>query len=198
MNKSYSKSTIIAASAMGSLITLFPTIAMAQVGTTDTGITSADIAVSTAAGAGLFTSLMILWIIIAVIGTIFFIFWIFMLIDVLKRKNWHDANQKNLWMILLIVSVFIGLYGIAAIVYYFAVKRALDKESPKPNTVNNAVDSPGSANDPSPVATDVPPSVTSAPSMSAPVSPTVEKSEPGVTPPEPSTDNTTTPPKTTE
>jgi drug/metabolite transporter (DMT)-like permease len=48
--------------------------------------------------------------------------WVFMLIDVLKRTNWHDENEKILWIVLLLVVGQIG-----AIAYYFAIYRERGK-----------------------------------------------------------------------
>ena len=87
-----------------------------------------DVAAATTATAGLAAGLLIIWGVVAVIVIALFIFWIVMLIDVFKRKNWQDEGQKNLWMIIMIVSLFVSLYGLAAIIYYFVVKRALDKK----------------------------------------------------------------------
>jgi hypothetical protein len=49
-----------------------------------------------------------------------------MLIDAFKRTNWQDENQKNLWLVILIVSIFVGFSWLAAILYYVIIKRALD------------------------------------------------------------------------
>lgn len=49
----------------------------------------------------------------------FLILWIVMLIDCFKRQ----FEQRNTWLIILIIGFFIGYYPIAAIVYYFMVKR---------------------------------------------------------------------------
>ena len=57
-----------------------------------------------------------------------FIFWIVMLVDALKRTNWASESDKTLWTIVLAVSLPMGLFGIASIVYYFVVKRPLDKK----------------------------------------------------------------------
>lgn len=115
--------------AAGLLASLAPMAAKAQ-DDSSVMINSADVATATAAStatAGLAVGLLIVWGVIAVLGLALFIFWIVMLIDVFKRTNWQDESQKNLWMIIMIVSLFVGLYGLAAIIYYFVVKRALDK-----------------------------------------------------------------------
>ena len=87
--------------------------------------TSSSDAAAGAAFAGVF---LIFWLVFLAVALGFFIFWIFMLIDAFKRTNWTDDNQKNMWIIVLIVGFVVGLSGIAAIVYYFAVKRVLDKK----------------------------------------------------------------------
>jgi hypothetical protein len=98
---------------------------------TDYTVTStADTAAATAAGGALLGGLLIFWLVFAVIGLALFIFWIFMLIDCIKRTNWKQESDKNLWLILLIVGLVIGVGPIAAIVYYFAVKRQLDAKKP--------------------------------------------------------------------
>lgn len=87
---------------------------------------------TTAASAG-FLGLVGVWLVFAlvvfVISIALFIFWIVMLIDVFKRTNWQDEGQKNLWMILMIGSIFVGLSGLVAVIYYFVIKKALDKGS---------------------------------------------------------------------
>jgi len=56
----------------------------------------------------------------------FLAFIIWMLIDCLNRDE-KDFKDKTLWLILLVVGIFCGYSGILSIVYYFAVKRKLDK-----------------------------------------------------------------------
>lgn len=118
----------------GALTLLAPLAARAQ-DDASSGLTSTDaVAVTTAstAGAGLAIGVMILIGIFAIVGLALFILWIFMLIDAFKRTNWQDESQKNLWIIILIVSFFLSLNGLAAIIYYFVVKRGLDKGSKTP------------------------------------------------------------------
>lgn len=66
------------------------------------------------------------------------VFWVVMLIDALQRKNWRDDSQKNLWIILLIGSFFVSMTWLAAVVYYFAIRKALGKASPGPAAVEEA------------------------------------------------------------
>lgn len=56
----------------------------------------------------------------------FLAFVIWMLIDCIKRDE-KDFKDRTLWLILLIVGIFCGYSGILSIVYYFAIKRKLDK-----------------------------------------------------------------------
>ncbi len=65
------------------------------------------------AGWGIF---IIIWWIIALAA---FIFWVVMLIDVIKRTDWKDSNEKTLWIILVIVLGVIG-----ALAYLFVIKMA--------------------------------------------------------------------------
>lgn len=88
-----------------------------------TTTSSGDAAAGAAIG-GVFLVFMLIFIALAFA---LFIFWIFMLIDAFKRTNWKDDSQKNMWIIILIVGFVVGFSGIAAIIYYFAVKRSLDK-----------------------------------------------------------------------
>lgn len=74
-----------------------------------------------------FGPLFILFVLaVAAIALGLFVLWVVMLVDALQRKNWQDETQKNVWVIVLIVSFFAGFSWVAAIVYYFAVKRQLD------------------------------------------------------------------------
>lgn len=85
---------------------------------------SSDAASTAAAGTlfgGVFIVGMLIWLVSFAVGIAAFIFWIFMLIDVFKRTNWKQENDKTLWIIIVIL---LGVLG--AIVYYFAVKRELD------------------------------------------------------------------------
>ena len=56
---------------------------------------------------------------ICVLAIGFLIFWIMMVIDCAKRE-WPE---KNTWLIILLVSILIQLHWLAALVYYFTVKR---------------------------------------------------------------------------
>lgn len=51
------------------------------------------------------------------------IFWLFMLIHVIK----HDSPNKTIWLVVLIVSLFLGFAPLAAIVYFFAEKKKADQ-----------------------------------------------------------------------
>jgi hypothetical protein len=71
--------------------------------------------------AGMFAGIMMLfflaWIVfmaIAVLGTIF---WIFMIVDVAKR-TFKNESDKVLWILIVVLAGLIG-----AIIYYFVVKK---------------------------------------------------------------------------
>lgn len=46
------------------------------------------------------------------------IFWVLMVIDATKRQ-W---SERNMWLIVLWLSLFFGLYFVSALLYYFLVK----------------------------------------------------------------------------
>ena len=75
----------------------------------------------------IFAGLGIFILVVIVVGAVFFIFWLLMFIDCLKR----EFKDKTLWIVILLGSWVMGIGWIAAIVYYFVVKRSLDK-TPKP------------------------------------------------------------------
>ena len=128
------------ASGAGVIASLAPLAAKAQ-NDYNSGF-STTAATDNTASAGLAISFLIIWGIFSIIGIALFIFWIFMLVDVFKRTNWQDDGQKNLWMIVLIVSLFIGLSGIASIIYYFVVKKPLDKAGKTPPSTPQAPQAP--------------------------------------------------------
>ena len=71
---------------------------------------------------------------VIVVALFFLAFWIIMLIDCIQRKpeEFPDGgeNAKTIWIVILAVTFFIGnLSGIAAIVYYFVVKRKMPRKS---------------------------------------------------------------------
>ncbi len=91
---------------------------MAQELDWDWEYTAEDEAAAAIAG-GLGIGLIILWLVFAAIGLFFFIFWIIMLVDCVKRQ----FPERGMWLAILIISIFIGLSWLAAIIYYFVVKR---------------------------------------------------------------------------
>lgn len=74
-----------------------------------------DSGASTALGVGL----MVVAGIFGLIGLAFFIFEIIMIIDCVKR----DFENRTVWLVVLIAGLFFGFGWIAAIIYYFTVKR---------------------------------------------------------------------------
>lgn len=56
----------------------------------------------------------------------FFAFVIWMLVDCINREE-KDFKDRTLWIIILVIGIFAGYSGILSIVYYFTVKKELDK-----------------------------------------------------------------------
>ncbi|MBA3678754.1 PLDc N-terminal domain-containing protein [Candidatus Saccharibacteria bacterium] len=103
----------------GSLAVFAPIAAHAATYTSDYSADTAS--TGAAAGVGIF---LIIWMLFWLAISIFFlVFWILMLMDVVKRTNWKQESDKTLWLILVIL-----LGGLGAVIYYFAVKRELDKK----------------------------------------------------------------------
>ncbi len=104
------------------------------------GILLADAAEDYAAVAGssIFAGLAGLWICAVVlailVGLFFLVIWIIALVDCAQRKNneFPDGgeNAKTIWLVILIVTFFIGnLHGIAAIIYYFMVMKKMPRKT---------------------------------------------------------------------
>ncbi len=86
-----------------------------------------DSAPLTTGEASIALGILVLIVVICAVALAFFIFWIFMLVDALKRTNWKQESDKNLWTVILIASLFVSLNGIAAILYYFIVRKPMGK-----------------------------------------------------------------------
>lgn len=66
----------------------------------------------------------ILFGILLVVLTLMFIVW--MLVDCIRREE-KDFKDRTLWIVLLVLGIFSGYSLIISIIYYFAIKRELDK-----------------------------------------------------------------------
>lgn len=66
----------------------------------------------------------LIFIPLIIFGIIFFIWWVFCLIHAIKHE---DIPDRTVWLIVLIGGFFLGFSGIAAVIYYFAVKRPYQK-----------------------------------------------------------------------
>ena len=105
--------------ASGSLAALLPQAVLAQ----DYDYTySTSNELTTSQATGLAVGFLIFFAVIAIIGLVSLIFWILMLVHATK----NDIPDKNMWIVILIVGLVVGLGLIAAIVYYFAVKKKFD------------------------------------------------------------------------
>lgn len=78
-----------------------------------------DSAVMPALGFGFVIILGIIFLIIAGLSIFFLVFWILMLVDCIRR----EFPDRDIWLAILIISFFLGLYWLAVIVYYFTVKK---------------------------------------------------------------------------
>lgn len=66
------------------------------------------------------------WILVMLLSLCSVAFSIWMLIDCIRREE-SNFKDKTLWTILLSVGLFLGYSLIISVVYYFVVKRDLDK-----------------------------------------------------------------------
>jgi len=66
------------------------------------------------------------WILVMLLSLCSVAFSIWMLIDCIRREE-SNFKDKTLWTILLAVGLFLGYSLIISVVYYFVVKRELDK-----------------------------------------------------------------------
>ena len=81
-------------------------------------LANASIAVS-AGSTALLGGLLVFWIIAIIIGLVFFIWWIVLLIDLTKR----DFPQKQTYMIIMILGLFLGFVWLVDLIYYFGIVR---------------------------------------------------------------------------
>jgi hypothetical protein len=102
---------------------------------------TANVDVSEGAVAGLVAALGGLIFLVVIIGIAFFVFWVVMLVDAATRdeKSFKEvgAGEKTIWLLVLVLSMFLGLSWLAAILYYFIVrKKAKSLEAPKDSKKN--------------------------------------------------------------
>src|SRR5690606_39088261 len=51
--------------------------------------------------------------------------WILSIIDILKRDNWKNENDKVVWLVLVLLVNIVSIY------YYFFYRKQLDAQSPQ-------------------------------------------------------------------
>ncbi len=72
-----------------------------------------------ALGLGVIVLIFLIWLVVIAVGLFFLILWIVMLVDCIKR----DFPERGMWLAILIISFFLGLSWLVAIIYYFVVKK---------------------------------------------------------------------------
>lgn len=117
--------TLTQAGALGGVMALAPVAALAaEYNSYDYPTTTTT---SSAAAGGATAAVVIIFVLLYIAFIAFCLgIWIWMLVDVIKRDNWKQESDKTLWI--LIVAL---LGAIGAVIYYFAVKRPLDKGKKK-------------------------------------------------------------------
>ncbi len=80
-----------------------------------------------AVGVGIGIFAVVCWIFFAMIGIFLLVVWIITIVDCARRKNEEfpdgGENAKTIWLVVLLVTWIVGLWWVAAIVYYFMVMR---------------------------------------------------------------------------
>ncbi|MFZ3062744.1 MAG: hypothetical protein WA148_03250 [Actinomycetota bacterium] len=73
---------------------------------------------------------------IVILALAFLVFWILMLVDCIQRDEkdfpGSTGNSKVVWLVILLASWVFSLYWVAAILYYFLVKRKAEAEKTPP------------------------------------------------------------------
>jgi predicted membrane protein len=94
----------------------------------------------TSSGSMFFVVLVALVLGLLLVGLMIFLFvlWVMMLIDALTRTDWRSDDERMVWTIVLILSLFVQLWGITAVVYYYVIKqprKLIDKKYPEAEIV---------------------------------------------------------------
>jgi len=96
---------------MAVMAVLLPSIASAQSPAASVDATGVDGAV--------FGGAIVFIVLLTLVSLGVFVFWVLMVIDCLKR----DWPGKVLWLILLVGGLFLGINWLAAVFYFFMVKK---------------------------------------------------------------------------
>lgn len=99
-------------------------LALLAQATEDFSDTTVDLSTTdTAAATGIIAGLGVFFLVFVVIGIALLIFNIWMLIDCAgKKETDFPNNNKNMWLILLIVGLIFSFGWIVALIYYFSIK----------------------------------------------------------------------------
>lgn len=61
------------------------------------------------------------------------VIWILSIIDIIKRENWKNENDKIIWLLLVVFVNIVSLY------YYFFYRKSLDRQAGDTKTVKTEV-----------------------------------------------------------
>jgi magnesium-transporting ATPase (P-type) len=82
--------------------------------------------------AGLVATLGVFFFVVIILVMLALAFWIWMLVDAIKREESSyeklGSGEKNLWVILLIVSLFFSFNFIMALMFYFVIFQKSKKQ----------------------------------------------------------------------
>lgn len=92
------------------------------------------------------------WCCMGIFGLVFlllFVLWVVMLIDALQRQEWEfpgsKGSSKTTWIVILLVSIVLSMYPVAALLYYFMVYRKIKRGTMPPPAGTGAPGQPGYA-----------------------------------------------------
>ncbi len=126
---------ILATAGVGVLALMAPLSAFAISIQSDFEYYSDDsLTTGTDAAAGAFGIFFIaIWCFFIVLGLVTTVIWILAIIDIIKRENWKNENDKIMWLLLVIFINIVSLY------YYFFYRKKLDREAAFTKTVKTEV-----------------------------------------------------------
>lgn len=86
-----------------------------------------------AASGALGIFLIAIWCFVIVLSLVTTVIWILAIIDIVKRENWKNDNDKIMWLLLVVFINIVSIY------YYFFYRKKLDREAGVTKTVKTEV-----------------------------------------------------------